>query len=141
MGGIRGAGLAAQEAEKTLDALKLLAAESPEMARAYNAVARRAAALPADKAQNVPFAVESLRTSARGRVEADARAVARRSGAPSLMDPFAFLKEAEWLVSHPELEGRVAGGFGKKGIQGPRGPGLAALDRTDHGGPQLHGQE
>jgi hypothetical protein len=41
LGGIRGAGLATQGAEKTLEALKLLAAESQEMALAYQAVARR----------------------------------------------------------------------------------------------------
>ncbi|WP_152622397.1 hypothetical protein [Archangium violaceum] len=104
LGGIRGAGLAAEEAEKTLEALKLLAAESQELALAYGAVARRAAALPANKAQAYLAAVESLRSSARSNVKPALAQLLRRSGAPSLKDPFAFLKDAEWLVGHPELE-------------------------------------
>ncbi|KFA93033.1 hypothetical protein Q664_12205 [Archangium violaceum Cb vi76] len=104
LGGMRRAGLAAEEAEKTLEALKLLAAESREMALAYNAVARRAAALPADKARFYLAAVESLRASARGAVKPALAELLRHSGARSLKDPLSFLKEAEWLVSHPELE-------------------------------------
>ena len=104
LGGIRSAGLSAEGAEKTLEALKLLAAESPEMARAYNAVARRAAALSADKAQAYLAAVESLRSSARSNTTQALEQLLKRSGSRSLADPHAFLNEAEWLVSHPELE-------------------------------------
>ena len=78
LGGIRSAGLAAEEAEKTLEALKSLAAESQEMGLAYNAVARRAAALPADKAQAYLAAVESLRASTRG---------AAKPALPELLQP------------------------------------------------------
>ncbi len=118
LGGIRGAGLAVQEAEKTLDALKLLAAESQEMALAYNAVARRAAALPADKAQAYLAAVEKLRASARGAAKPALPGLLRRSGAPSLTDPHAFLKEAEWLVSHPELEAEAVAELARKACRG-----------------------
>ncbi|WP_160174320.1 hypothetical protein [Archangium violaceum] len=118
LGGIRGAGLAAQEAEKTLEALNLLAAESQEMALAYNAVARRAAALPADKAQAYLAAVESLLASARGAARPVLAQLLRRSGAPSLADPLAFLKEAEWLVSHPELEAEAVAELAGKARRG-----------------------
>ncbi|HYO57011.1 hypothetical protein [Archangium sp.] len=118
LGGIRGAGLVAQEAEKTLDALKLLAAESQEMARAYSAVARRAAALPADKAQAYLAAVESLRASARGAAKPALAELLRRSGAPSLADPLAFMKDAEWLVGHPELDVEAVGILAKKACTG-----------------------
>ena len=104
LGGIHRAGLAAEEAEKTLEALRLLAAESQEMASAYSAVVRRAAALPADKAKAYLVAVESLRTSTRGVAKSALAELLKRSGARSLQDPFAFLKEAEWLVRYPELE-------------------------------------
>ncbi|HEX5752806.1 MAG TPA: hypothetical protein VFZ09_41765, partial [Archangium sp.] len=114
LGGIRGAGLAAQEAEKTLEALKLLAAESPEMALAYGAVARRAAALPADKAQAYLTAVDKLRASTRGAVKPALAELLRHSGARSLKDPLAFLKEAEWLVSHPELEAEAVATLARK---------------------------
>jgi hypothetical protein len=118
LGGIRSAGLAAQEAEKTLEALKLLAAESQEMASAYNAVARRAAALPADKAQAYLAAVESLRASARSSAKSALAQLLRRSGAPSLADPLAFMKEAEWLVSHPELEAEAVAALARKACKG-----------------------
>ncbi|WP_309892486.1 hypothetical protein [Archangium sp.] len=118
LGGIRGVGLAAQEAEKTLEALKLLAAESQEMASAYNAVARRAAALPADKAQAYLAAVESLRASARGVAKPAIAPLLRRSGARGLADPHAFLKEAEWLVSHAELEAEVVEELARKARRG-----------------------
>ncbi|MCY1083791.1 hypothetical protein [Archangium lansingense] len=114
LGGIRGAGLAAQEAEKTLEALKLLAAESQEMARAYGAVARRAAALPADKAQAYLAAVDKLRASTRGAVKPALAELLRYSGARSLKDPLAFLKEADWLVSHPELEAEAVATLARK---------------------------
>ena len=114
LGGIRGAGLAAQEAEKTLEALKLLAAESPEMALAYGAVARRAAALPADKAQAYLAAVESLRASTRSAAKPALAELLRHSGARSLKDPLAFLKDAEWLVSHPELDAAAVAELAKK---------------------------
>jgi hypothetical protein len=104
LGGMRRAGLTAQEAEKTLEALKLRAAEGQEMALAYQAVARRAAALPADGAQAYLAAVESLRAATRAAAKPELARLLRRSGAPSLKDPRAFLREAEWLVSHRELE-------------------------------------
>jgi hypothetical protein len=118
LGGIRGAGLAAQEAEKTLEALKLLAAESPEMALAYNAVARRAAALPADKAQAYLAAVDKLRASTRGAAKPALARLLQRSGASSLTDPLTFLKDAEWLVSHPELEAEAVAELAKKACRG-----------------------
>ncbi|HEX5749596.1 MAG TPA: hypothetical protein VFZ09_25425 [Archangium sp.] len=114
LGGIRGAGLAVQEAEKTLEALKLLAVESQELALAYNAVARRAAALQADRAQAYLAAVESLRASARGAAKPALAQLLRRSGAPSLADPLAFLEEAGWLVSHPELEAEAVAELARK---------------------------
>jgi hypothetical protein len=117
LGGIRGAGLAAQEAEKTLEALKLLAAESQELALAYNAVARRAAALPADKAQAYLAAAEKLRASARGNLKPVLAQLLRRSGAPSLKDPFSFLKDAEWLLSHPELEAEAVAELARKAVR------------------------
>jgi hypothetical protein len=118
LGGIRGAGLAAQEAEKTLEALKLLAAQSQEMARAYNAVARRAAALPAAKAQAYLAAVEELRASARGAVKQALAELLHRSGSPRLADPLAFLKKAEWLVGHPDLAVEAVGTLAKKACEG-----------------------
>jgi hypothetical protein len=118
LGGIRGAGLMAQEAEKTLEALKLLAAESQEMARAYNAVAMRAAALPADRAQAYLAAVEELRASARGNVKPALTELLRRSGARSLGNPLAFLKDAEWLVGHPELEAEAVTELARKACTG-----------------------
>ncbi|HEX5752114.1 MAG TPA: hypothetical protein VFZ09_38215, partial [Archangium sp.] len=118
LGGIRGAGLAAEEAEKTLEALKRLAAESREMALAYGAVARRAAALPADKAQAYLAAVESLRASARGAAKTTLPGLLHRSGAPSLKDPLAFMKEAEWLVSHPELDAEAVVQLARKTFRG-----------------------
>ena len=118
LGGIRRAGLAAQESEKTLEALKLLAAESQEMGLAYNAVARRAAALPADKAQAYLAAVESLRASARGVAKPTLPGLLHRSGAPSLKDPLSFLKEAEWLVSHAELEAEAVAELASKARKG-----------------------
>ncbi|HEX5745582.1 MAG TPA: hypothetical protein VFZ09_05005 [Archangium sp.] len=118
LGGIRGAGLAAQEAEKTLEALKLLAAESQEMALAYGAVARRAAALPADKAQAYLAAVESLRSSARGAAKPTLPGLLHRSGAPSLKDPLAFMREAEWLVSHAELDAEAIVELARKTCKG-----------------------
>ncbi|HEX5749817.1 MAG TPA: hypothetical protein VFZ09_26540, partial [Archangium sp.] len=114
LGGIRGAGLAAGEAEKTLGALKLLAAESQEMALAYNAVARRAAALPANRAQAYLAAVDELRASARPNVKPALAQLLHRSGAPSQADPLAFLKEAKWLVSHPELEAEAVAELARK---------------------------
>ncbi|ATB42072.1 hypothetical protein CYFUS_007548 [Cystobacter fuscus] len=104
LGGIRGAGLAAEEAEKTLEALKLLAAESQEMALAYGAVARRAAALPAEKAQAYLAAVEKMSAGTRSAAKPALAELLRGSGSRSLKDPLAFLQEAEWLVSHPELD-------------------------------------
>jgi hypothetical protein len=118
LGGIRGAGLAAEEAEKTLEALKLLAAGSQEMALAYNAVARRAAALPADKAQAYLAAVESLRSSARGAAKTTLPGLLHRSGAPSLKDPLAFMKEAEWLVSQTELDAEAVVELARKACRG-----------------------
>jgi hypothetical protein len=118
LGGIRGAGLAAGEAEKTLEALKLLAAESRELALAYNAVARRAAALPADKAHAYLAAVEKLRASALRTAKPMLPGLLHRSGAPSLADPLAFLKEAEWLVSHPELEAEALAELAGKACRG-----------------------
>ncbi|MFY0572882.1 hypothetical protein ACN28E_54890 [Archangium lansingense] len=118
LGGIRNAGLAAEGAEKTLEALKLLAAESHEMALAYGAVARRAAALPADTAQAYLAAVESLRASARGAAKPALAELLRHSGARSLKDPMAFLKEAEWLVSHPELEAEAVAALARKACKG-----------------------
>ncbi|HEX5747980.1 MAG TPA: hypothetical protein VFZ09_17190 [Archangium sp.] len=118
LGGIRGAGLSAEEAEKTLEALKLLAAESREMALAYGAVTRRAAALPADKAQAYLAAVESLRSSTRGAVKPALAELLRHSGARRLKDPLAFLKEAEWLVSHPELEAEAVAELARKARRG-----------------------
>jgi hypothetical protein len=118
LGGIRSAGLAAQEAEKTLEALKLLAAESQEMALAYNAVARRAAALPGDRARAYLAAVESLRVSTRGAAKPALPGLLHGSGAPSLKDPLAFLKEAEWLVSHPELEAEAVAELASKACRG-----------------------
>ncbi|HYO73031.1 MAG TPA: hypothetical protein VEU33_43915 [Archangium sp.] len=118
LGGIRSAGLAAEEAEKTLEALKLLAAESHEMALAYGAVARRAAALPADKAQAYLVAVESLRASARGAAKTTLPGLLHRSGAPSLKDPLAFTKDSEWLVSHPELEAEAVVELARKACKG-----------------------
>ncbi|HEX5751404.1 MAG TPA: hypothetical protein VFZ09_34600 [Archangium sp.] len=123
LGGIRGAGLAAEEAEKTLEALKQLSAESQEMASAYGAVARRAAALPADKAQAYLAAVESLRSSARSAAKPALAQLLRRSGAPSLVDSLAFMKEAEWLVSHPELDAEAVAKLAGK----------ACRDRVDLG--------
>jgi hypothetical protein len=114
LGGIRGAGLAAGEAQKTLEALKLLAAESQELALAYNAVARRAAALPADKAQAYLAAVEELRASSRDVAKPALARLLHRSGAPSMKNPLAFLKEAEWLVSHPKLEAAAMGELARK---------------------------
>ncbi|WPB73411.1 hypothetical protein KYC5002_30680 [Archangium violaceum] len=114
LGGIRGAGLAAEESEKTLEALKQLAAESQEMALVYNSVTRRAAALPADKAQAYLAAVESLRASAHSNVKQALAQLLKRSGSRSLADPHAFLKEAEWLVSHPELEAEAVAELAKK---------------------------
>ncbi|WP_152622025.1 hypothetical protein [Archangium violaceum] len=104
LGGIRRAGLAAQQAEKTLDALKLLAAESQEMTLAYGSVARRAAALPADKAQAYLAAVENMRVATRGAAKPALAELLWRSGTPSLKDPLAFLSQAEWLVRHPQLD-------------------------------------
>ncbi|WP_158501794.1 hypothetical protein [Vitiosangium sp. GDMCC 1.1324] len=118
LGGIRGAGLAAEEAEKTLEALKLLAAESQEMGRAYNAVARRAAALPADKAQAYLAAVQNMHAATRSAAKPALAELLRRSGAPSLKDPLAFLKEAEWLVSHSELEAEAVAELARKARRG-----------------------
>ncbi|MCY1074684.1 hypothetical protein [Archangium lansingense] len=118
LGGIRRAGLVAQEAEKTLEALKLLAAESQEMALAYNAVARRAAAFPADRAQAYLAAVEKLRTSARGNVKPALAQLLRRSGARNLADPLVFLEEARWLVSHPELKAEAVAELARKACRG-----------------------
>jgi hypothetical protein len=134
LGGMRRAGLAAREAERTLEALKLLAAESQELARAYNAVARRVAALPADKAQAYLAAVEKLRASTRGNVKPALAELLRRSGAPSLKDPLAFLKEAEWLIGHPELEAGAVAELARKARRGSvdlgwlRSTGLAPED-------------
>jgi hypothetical protein len=100
-----------------LGALKLLAAESQELARAYNAVARRAAALPADKAQAYLAEVEKLRASARGNLKPALAQLLRRSGAPSLTDSLAFLKEAEWLLSHPELEAEAVAELARKTVR------------------------
>ncbi|WNG59863.1 hypothetical protein F0U59_37945 [Archangium gephyra] len=118
LGGIRSAGLAAEDAEKTLEALKLLAAESQEMALAYGSVARRAADLPADKAQSYLAAVESLRSSARGAVKTTLPGLLHRSGASSVKDPLAFVKEAEWLVSHPELDAEAVVELARKARRG-----------------------
>ncbi|MFY0584306.1 hypothetical protein ACN28S_67355 [Cystobacter fuscus] len=118
LGGIRSAGLAAQEAEKTLEALKLLAAESQEMALAYGAVARRAAALPADKAQAYLAAVESLRSSARGAAKTTLPGLLHRSGASIVKDPLVFIKEATWLVSHPELDAEALVELARKARRG-----------------------
>ncbi|WP_143177390.1 hypothetical protein [Cystobacter ferrugineus] len=134
LGGIRSAGLAAEVAEKTLEALKQLSVESQEMASAYNAVARRAAALPADKAQAYLAAVDSLLSSTRGAVKSTLPGLLHRSGAPSLKDPLTFLKEAEWLVSHPELEVEAVTELAKKVCKGRvdlswlRSTGLAVED-------------
>lgn len=118
VGGIRGAGLAAEEAEKTLEALKQLSAESQEMASAYNAVARRAAALPADKAKAYLAAVENLRGATRSAAKPALAELLRGSGARSLTDPLAFLEEAEWLVSHPELDAEAVVELARKARRG-----------------------
>ncbi|HEX5745437.1 MAG TPA: hypothetical protein VFZ09_04280 [Archangium sp.] len=118
IGGIRSAGLAAEKAEKTLHALKLLAAESQEMALAYGAVARRAAALPADKAQAYLSAVELLRSSTPSAAKPALARLLRRSGAPSLKDPLALLKQAQWLVSHPELDAEAVVELARKACKG-----------------------
>ncbi len=87
LGGIRAAGQATQEAERSLNALKSLAEESQELARAYSAVARRAAALPADQAQAYLAAVESLCAAARPAAKPALAELLRGSGTPSIKEP------------------------------------------------------
>ena len=109
------------------------------MARAYNAVARRAAALPADKAQAYLAAVDSA-TRLRSRCGEDGTTgLLHRSGAPSLKNPLAFLKEAEWLVSHPEMEPEAVAELARKACRGRvdlgwlRTTGLTLEDLNCHG--------
>ncbi|HEX5744599.1 MAG TPA: hypothetical protein VFZ09_00065 [Archangium sp.] len=118
LGGIRGAGLAAEVAEKTLEALKQLAAESQEMGRAYSSVARRAAALPADKAHAYLSAVESLRTTGHGAAKPALAELLRHSGSPGLADPLAFLKEARWLIGLQALDAEALSVLARKACTG-----------------------
>lgn len=104
LGGIRAAGLAEQEAERILNALKRLAEESQELARAYSAVARRVAALPAVKVQAYLTAVESLCAATRPAAMPALAELLRGSGTPKVQDPIRFLLNAEWLVRHPGLD-------------------------------------
>jgi hypothetical protein len=109
VGGIRAAGLEVQQAERVLDALKRLVEESPDLARAYSAVARRAAGLPADKAQAYLAAVDELLASARPSTRPAVAELLRGSGASGIADPVAFLKDAQWLVQHAGLDGEALG--------------------------------
>jgi hypothetical protein len=118
LGSIRAAGLAEQEVERILSALKSLAEESQELARAYSAVARRAAALPADKAQAYFAAVDSLCAAARPAAKPALAELLRRSGTPSIVEPSRFLKEAEWLVRHPGLDAEALGVLAQKASNG-----------------------
>ncbi len=118
LGGIRAAGQATQEAERILNALKSLAEESQELARAYSAVARRAAALPADKAQAYLAAVESLCAAARPAAKPALAELLRSSGTPSIEEPIKFLKEAEWLVQHPGLDAEALSVLAQKASNG-----------------------
>jgi hypothetical protein len=118
LGGIRAAGLAEQGTERILNALKSLAEESQELARAYSAVARRTAALPADQAQAYLAAVESLCVAARPAAKPALAELLRGSGTPSIVEPSQFLKEAEWLVRHPGLDAEALGTLARKASKG-----------------------
>jgi hypothetical protein len=114
LGGIRAAGLEVQEAERILNAVKGLAEESQELARAYSAVARRAAALPADKAQAYLAAVESLCAATRPAAKPALAELLRGAGRSFVEDPIRFLKDAEWLVRHPGLDAEALGTLARK---------------------------
>jgi hypothetical protein len=118
LGGLRAAGQATQEAERSLNALKSLAEESAEMARAYSAVARRAAALPADKAQAYLVAVESLCAAARPAAKPALAELLRGSGTSKVQDPIGFLLNAEWLMRHPGLDAEALGTLAQKASKG-----------------------
>ncbi|HSP78245.1 MAG TPA: hypothetical protein VLQ93_06930, partial [Myxococcaceae bacterium] len=97
-------GVAAPEADRTLSALKSLGERSEAWARAWSAVARRAAALPAKEAREYLEAVESLRAAARPAAESAVAELLRGSGKMTRQQPSLFLQEAEWLVRRPGLE-------------------------------------
>jgi hypothetical protein len=118
MAGLRTAGLGAQVAERALGTLKGLAEESQALARASVAVARRAAKLPADKAQAYLAAVESLCTSARPAARPALAALLRGSVTPGVAEPATFLKDAEWLVRHPKLAPEALSALAQKASTG-----------------------
>ena len=109
IGGIRAAGLEAQQAEQALGTLKRLVEESPDLASAYNAVSRRAAALPANQAQAYLAEVDALLASARPTAKLPAARLLTASGARGVANPVAFLQDARWLVQHPGLDGEALG--------------------------------
>ncbi|HSP80360.1 MAG TPA: hypothetical protein VLQ93_17645, partial [Myxococcaceae bacterium] len=104
LGSLRRAGVAASEAERTLSALKSLGERSEAWARAWTAVARRAAALPAKEAREYLEAVESLRAAARPAAESAVAELLRGSASRPPSEALTFLKDAEWLVRRPGLE-------------------------------------
>jgi len=118
IGGIHAAGLEVQQAERVLGALKRLAEESPDLARAYGAVARRAAALPADKAQAYLAAVDSLVVATRPAAKSALAELLRGSGRTFVKEPIRFLKDAEWLVQHQGLDAEALGTLARKAGNG-----------------------
>ncbi len=118
LGGLRVAGLAEQQAERILNALRSLAQESQEMARAYSAVARRAAALPPEQAQAYLAAVESLCGAARPVAKPALAELLWGSGRGRIEEPIAFLKDAEWLVRTPGLDAEALVILARKASKG-----------------------
>jgi hypothetical protein len=104
LAGLRKAGVVTPEVERTLNALKSLGEQSEAWAQAWSAVARRAAALPAQEAREYLEAVESLRKVARPAAESAVVELLLGSGKRTRQAPGLFLKEAEWLVQRPGLE-------------------------------------
>jgi hypothetical protein len=113
IGGIRAAGLEAQQAEQALGTLKRLVEESPDLARAYNAVARRAAALPANQAQAYLAEVDALLASARPTAR-PAVASCCGLGWTRCQGLGRVSEDAQWLVSTPGLDGEALGTLAQK---------------------------
>ncbi|KFA88989.1 hypothetical protein [Archangium violaceum] len=118
LGSLQRAGVATPEVERTLSALRSLGERSEAWARAWSAVARRAAALPAPEARQYLEAVESLRAQAQPAARAAVAELLRGSGTLTHRAPGLFLEEAGWLVRRPGLEEEALTALARKAVRG-----------------------
>lgn len=102
--GLRGAGLTTETSERVLASLQKSAEKGEEFAKAYNAVARRAASMRPAEVDGFLSAVDSLRSASPAKAQPALAELLKTAGKAHVVDPVAFLKDAEWLVTRPGLD-------------------------------------